>query len=134
MTMPSPQLAAASDLAVFRDAELTTVTVWKFGVSLGFNDEPLTITVENNAEFHAQGRAEIYNQEIIVAFGARMLTLVGRRVSDVLATDDKTLSLGFDEGSRLTLRPDDSGYENYTVNLPDGSIFVGNKPQRTIPR
>ncbi len=24
-----------------------------------------------------------------------------------------------------TLRPDGSGYECYTVNLPDGSIFIG---------
>jgi hypothetical protein len=117
--------ASVADLAIFKDAELTNVSVWKHGVTLRFNDDPLTITVENNAEFQSQGRTEIFNQEIIIGFGARMLSLVGRRVSDMQATDDKTIALSFDDGAKLVLRPDDSGYESYTVNLPNGSIFVG---------
>jgi Family of unknown function (DUF6188) len=118
-------IAAAADLASFKNAELTSVNVWKFGVTLSFNDEPRSITVESNAEFQAQGRTEIYNQEIIVAFGARVLSLVGRHVTDALATPDKTFTLSFDDGSKLILRPDSSGHECYTVNLPDGSFFVG---------
>lgn len=117
--------ARAADLAILKDAELTGVSVWKHSVALGFNAGPLSITVENNAQLQSRGRTEIFNQEIIVGFGARMLSLVGRRVSDVQATEDKTIALSFDDGTRLVLRPDDSGYENYTVNLPDGSIFVG---------
>ena len=117
--------ASVADLAILKDAELTTVTVWKYGVTLSFNDDPLTITVENNAEFQAQGRTEIFNQEIIIGFGARMLSLIGRRVSEMQATEDKSITLSFDDGARLVLRPDDSGYESYTVNLPNGSIFVG---------
>jgi hypothetical protein len=117
--------AAAADLESFKDAELTNVTVWKYGVSLTFNDEPRVITVESNAEFHCQGRTEIYNNEIIIGLGARTLSLIGRRVIEVLATEDKTFALTFDDGSKLTLRPDSSGYECYTVNLPNGSIFVG---------
>jgi len=54
-----------------------------------------------------------------------MLSLIGRRIADMQATEDKTLTLCFDDGAKLVLRPDDSGYENYTVNLPNGSIFVG---------
>jgi hypothetical protein len=123
----------ASALAVLQGAELTGVFVWKYGVTLSFDNRPdgnadgtsLSITVENNAEFRAQGRAEIYNQEVIVAFGARMLALVGFAVRDVNVTDGKTLTLAFEEGSALRLRPDSTGYESYTVNLPDGSIFVG---------
>jgi hypothetical protein len=118
-------LASLADLAVFKGAELTGVTVWKHGVTLSFNNDPLTITVENNAEFQSQGRTEIYNQEIIIGFGARMLSLVGRCVSDFDADEDKAIMLSFDDGARLVLRPDDSGYESYTVNLPNGSIFVG---------
>jgi hypothetical protein len=117
--------ASTADLVILKGAELTSVSVWKYGVSLSFNDEPLTITVENNAEFQSQGRTEIFNQEIIIGFGARMLSLVGRRVSDMQATEDKTIALSFDDGARLVLRPDNSGYESYTVNLPNGSIFVG---------
>jgi hypothetical protein len=117
--------ASTADLAILNGAELTNVTVWKYGVTLNFNDDPLNVTVENNAEFQSQGRTEIFNQEIIVGFGARMLSLIGRRVSDMQATEDKTLALSFDDGTRLVLRPDDSGYESYTVNLPNGSIFVG---------
>jgi len=117
--------ASVADLAILKDAELTTVTVWKYGVTLSFNDDPLTITVENNAEFQAQGRTEIFNQEIIIGFGARMLSLIGRRVSEMQATEDKSITLSFDDGARLVLRPDDSGYESYTVNLPNGSIFIG---------
>lgn len=126
---PIPQgpiiLADASALAILHGTELTGVFVWKYGVTLSFDNKPLSITVESNGEFRAQGRTEIYNQEVIVAFGARMLSLVGFAVREIDITEDKVLTLAFDEGSSLTLRPDSSGYESYTVNLPDGSIFVG---------
>jgi len=46
-------------------------------------------------------------------------------VTDLQATEDKTIVLSVDDGAKLALRPDNSGYENYTVNLPNGSIFVG---------
>jgi hypothetical protein len=110
MTTDNPMpIATAADLDSFKGAELTSVTVWKFGVSLTFNDEPCVITVESNAEFQSQGRTESYNQEIIVAFGARVLSLVGRCVTDLETAEDKTFALSFDDGSRLTLRPDGSG-------------------------
>lgn len=122
--MNMPPSANADDLAVFKGAELTGVFVWKFGVTLSFNNEPMTITVENNAELQSQGRTEIFNQEIIVGFGARMLSLVGRRVVDLQATEDKVFALSFDEGSKLTLRPDSSGYESYQVGCPAG-LWIG---------
>ncbi len=117
--------ASLSDLESFKGAELTGVMVWKFGVTLSFNDEPRTVTVESGIEFRSQGRTEVYNQEIIVAFGARILSLMGRRVVELKATEDKILSFEFDEGSVLTLRPDDTGTESYSINLPDGSVFTG---------
>jgi hypothetical protein len=117
--------ASLADLESFKAAELTSVMVWKFGVTLAFNNEPRTVTVESSVEFRSQGRTEIYNQEIIVAFGARILSLMGHRVVELKATDDKILSFEFDEGSVLTLRPDDTGYESYSINLPDGSVFTG---------
>lgn len=118
-------VASLADLESFKAAELTSVMVWKFGVTLAFNNEPRTVTVESNVEFRSQGRTEIYNQEIIVAFGARILSLMGHRVVELKAPDDKILSFEFDEGSVLTLRPDDTGYESYSINLPDGSVFTG---------
>jgi hypothetical protein len=117
--------ASLSDLESFKAAELTGVMVWKFGVTLSFNNEARTVTVESGVEFRSQGRTEIYNQEIIVAFGARILSLMGRRVVELKATEDKILSFEFDEGSTLTLRPDDTGYESYAINLPNGSVFAG---------
>ena len=117
--------ASAADLACLQDAELTGVFVWKYGVTLSFNNQPLTITVESNAEFRAQGRAEIFQQEVIVAFGARMLSLLGYNVVGFAVADDKTLSLNFSDGSKVTLRPEETGYESYSVNLPDGSLFIG---------
>ena len=117
--------ASLADLESFKAAELTSVMVWKFGVTLAFNNEPLTVTVESNVEFRSQGRTEIYNQEIIVAFGARILSLMGHRVVELKTPDDKILSFEFDEGSVLTLRPDDTGTESYSINLPDGSVFTG---------
>ncbi|MET0445506.1 MAG: DUF6188 family protein [Pseudorhodoplanes sp.] len=118
-------LTDSSALAMLQGTELTGVQVWKYGVALSFDNKPLTITIESNAEFRARGQTEIYNQEVIVAFGARMLSLVGQHVTTVGVTDGKVLALSFDEGSNLTLRPDSSGHESYSVNLPDGSIFVG---------
>ncbi len=50
---------------------------------------------------------------------------MGRCAVEVQALEDKTFALTFDDGAILTLRPDGSGYECYTVNLPDGSIFIG---------
>jgi len=117
--------ATATDLASFKGAELTGVSVWKTGVTLSFNNEARTITIENNAVFRSHGRTETYNQELIVALGARVLSLIGRYAADVQVLEDKTFALSFDDGAMLTLRPDGSGYECYTVNLPDGSIFIG---------
>jgi hypothetical protein len=126
MTANDPvPMASLADLESFNGAELTSVTVWKFGVTLGFNDEPRTVTVESGIEFRSQGRTEVYNQEIIVAFGARILSLMNRRVVELRASEDKILSFEFDDGSTLTLRPDDTGTESYTVNLPNGSVFAG---------
>jgi hypothetical protein len=126
MTADDPiRTASLADLESFKTAELTSVMVWKFGVTLAFNNEPRTVTVESGVEFRSQGRTEVYNQEIIVAFGARILSLMGRRVVELKGTDDKILSFEFDEGSVLTLRPDDTGYESYSINLPDGSVFTG---------
>jgi hypothetical protein len=124
MKEPIPSTTAA-DLASFKGAELTGVSVWKTGVTLSFNNEARTITVENNAEFRSYGRIETYNQELIVALGARVLSLMGHCAVEVKTLDDKTFALTFDDGAILTLRPDGSGYECYTVNLPDGSIFIG---------
>jgi hypothetical protein len=126
MTMDNPiPSATAADLASFKGAELTGVSVWKTGVTLRFNNEARTITIENNAEFRSDGRTETYNQELIVALGARVLSLIARCAVEVQALEDRTFALTFDDGAILTLRPDGSGYECYTVNLPDGSIFVG---------
>jgi hypothetical protein len=126
MTANDPiSIASLADLESFKAAELTGVTVWKFGVALSFNNEPRSITIESNVEFRSQGRTEVYNQEIIVAFGARILSLMNRHVVELRTTEDKILSFEFDEGSMLTLRPDDTGYESYTVHLPNGSVFAG---------
>ena len=87
MTADDPISAASlSDLESFKGAELTGVTVWKFGVTLSFNNEPRSITIESNVEFRSQGRTEAYNQEIIVAFGARILSLMNRHVVELRAT------------------------------------------------
>ena len=126
MTMDNPiPSATAADLASFKGAELTGVSVWKTGVTLSFNNEARTITIENNAEFKSYGRTETYNQELIVALGARVLSLMGRCAVEVQASEDKIFALTFEDGAILTLQPDGSGYECYTVNFPDGSIFVG---------
>ena len=126
MTMDNPiPSATAADLASFKGAELTGVSVWKTGVTLSFNNEVRTITIENNAEFRSHGRTETYNQELIVALGARVLSLMGHCAVEVQALEDRSLTLTFDDGAILTLRPDGSVYECYTVNLPNGSIFVG---------
>ena len=46
MTDGPVPIAAASDLAILQGAELTGVFVWKYGVTLSFDNKPLTITVE----------------------------------------------------------------------------------------
>src|ERR1051326_3909486 len=100
MTADDPiPTASLADLESFKGAELTSVNVRKFGVALAFNDESHIITVESGGEFRSQGRTEVYNQEIIVAFGARILSLMGRRVVELTATDDKILSFELDRKS-----------------------------------
>lgn len=117
--------ASAPDLGCLQDAELTGVLVWKYGVTLRFNDQPLTLTVESNAEFHTQGRVEVFQQEVIVAFGARVLALLGCTIVAFNVSSDKTLTLNFSDGSGVTLRPDATGFESYSVNFPDGTMFIG---------
>jgi hypothetical protein len=121
---PNPG-ASPADLACLKDAELTGVNVWQYGVTLSFNHRPLIVTIESNAEFQAQGRAEVFQQEVIVAFGARMLSLIGSNVVEVSINTGKMLTLLFTDGSKVTLRPDATGNESYSVNLPDGSLFIG---------
>jgi hypothetical protein len=118
-------MATPAALSILQDTELTAVNVWKYGVTLTFNNQLLTITVESNAEFSAPGRVEVFQQEVIVAFGARMLTLIGYHVVGVSIRDDKVLTLTFSDGSKVTLRPDASGHESYSINLPDNSMFIG---------
>ena len=115
----------APQLESFKGAELTSVNVWKFGVTLAFNDEQRTITVEGPVEFRSQGHIESYNQEIIVAFGARVLSLMGRRIVGIEASADNSLLFEFDEGTTLRLLPDETGYECYQIDLPDGTMIVG---------
>jgi hypothetical protein len=117
--------AIAPQLESFKGSELTSVNVWKFGVTLAFNDEVRTVTIEGPVEFCSRGHIESYNQEIIVAFGARVLSLMGRSVVELRSPGDHVLSFEFDEGTTLTLRPDDTGYECYQIRLPDGTIIVG---------
>jgi hypothetical protein len=121
---PNPG-ASPADLACLKDAELTGVNVWQYGVTLSFNHRPLIVTIESNAEFQAQGRAEVFQQEVIVAFGARMLSLIGWTVVEIDVSAGRILTLVFADGSKVTLRPDATGHESYSVNLPDGSLFIG---------
>jgi hypothetical protein len=117
----------AANPSAFTGAELTDIAVWKFGVSLGFNDAPMAITIEGHAEIRTNGQSQTYDAEGGIALGARLLELLGRKVSAV-AYDQaaKVLALTFDGGVELTLRPStQSGYETYQVNMPDGSMLVG---------
>ncbi|MGD9922803.1 MAG: hypothetical protein AB7V13_15400, partial [Pseudorhodoplanes sp.] len=77
------------------------------------------------AEFQSQGRAEVYQHEVIVAFGARMLSLLGCNVVAIQVGSDRMLTLDFSDGATVRLRPDDTGYESYSVGLSDGSIYTG---------
>jgi hypothetical protein len=115
--------ASANPLERFKGAELTTVMVWKFGVKLSFDDEPCTITIENNVEFASRGQTESYNQGVIVSFGAHVVSLIGCHIIDLQIAENKTLALNFDDGSILTVRPDMSGYESYQVSSPDGMLI-----------
>ena len=119
----STSKASANPLERFKSAELTTVMVWKFGVKLSFDDEPCTITTENNAEFASRGRTESYDQGAIVSFGAHMVSLVSCHIVDLQIAENKTLTLNFGDGSILTVRPDMSGYESYQVSSPDGMLI-----------
>jgi hypothetical protein len=105
--------------------ELTTVSVWKFGVTLIFDEDAFTITIENNAQLDSPGRErELYNQERIVAFGAQVVSLIGRRIAALNISEDGTLKIGFDEESTVLVRRDPSGYESYQLGCSDG-YWVG---------
>ena len=97
---PNPT-ASLADLASFKGAELTGVNVWKFGVTLAFNDGSRTITVESGIEFRSQGRTEVYNQEIIVAFYraafGRKPTAAEQKAATELITQAPTLKEGLED-------------------------------------
>lgn len=117
----------AANPSAFTGAELTDVSVWKYGVSLGFNDAPMAITIEGNAGIKASGKSESYDAQGGTALGLRLLELLGRKVTSVaFETTSKLFVVVFDNGAELTLRPNaGSGYETYQINLPDGSMLVG---------
>ena len=103
------------------------MSVWKYGVSLGFNDAPMAITIEGDAEIKANGKSETYDAQGGTALGARLLEQLGRKVTSVaFETTSKLFVVVFDNGTELTLRPNaGSGYETYQINMPDGSMLVG---------
>ena len=117
----------AANPAAFTGAELTDVSVWKYGVSLGFNDAPMAITIEGDAEIKADGKSETYYAQGSTALGARLLEQLGRKVTSVaFENTSKLFVVVFDNGTELTLRPNTaSGYETYQINMPDGSMLVG---------
>ena len=121
---PKPDIPRA-DPSIFKDAVLTSVMVWKYGVSLSFNDEPMAITIEGNAEIRSNGRSENHDAQGGIALGARLLELLDRKVVSV-AYDEKAkaLVLAFDGSVELTLRPDDTGYESYQINVPGRSPLI----------
>jgi hypothetical protein len=117
----------AANPSLFTGAELTDVSVWKYGVSLGFNDAPMAITIEGDAEIKANGKSESYYAQGGTALGARLLEQLGRKVTSVaFESTSKLFVVVFDNGTELMLRPNAaSGYETYQINMPDGSMLVG---------
>lgn len=115
----------AARLDVFCIAIVTTVTAWKHGVSLGFNDSALAINIEGGAELRLDGTTEAFAAgEDRSALAKRLLDFLGRHVVSAAVAADGALTLAF-ETVDLILRPDPSGYESYVIFLPDETTLVG---------
>jgi hypothetical protein len=112
-------------LAIFRDAVITTVTVWKHGVSLGFNDSPLAINIEDDAEVRTAGQGEQLSADNRIALAKRMLDLLGRHVVSAAVAADGVFTMMLENNLELILRPLESGYESYVIFLPDDTTLVG---------
>jgi hypothetical protein len=115
----------AAKLDIFRIAVVTTVTAWKHGVSLGFNDSALAINLEGEAELRCAGASESYPADDRIALAKRLLDFLGRHVTVATVGADGALTLIFENGAEAILRPDPSGYESYIIFLPDETTLVG---------
>lgn len=119
---------AASDpkrLAELNGAVVTTVTAWRHGVTLGFNDSPLAINIEGDVDFGAGERVERFSGEDHVALARRLLDCLGAHVMSATLASDESLTIAFASDLKLIVRADDSGYESYVIFLPDGATLSG---------
>lgn len=112
-------------LASFEGAVVTSVTAWRHGVSLGFNDEARTINIEGQAQISAAGHTERYAVERSVGLAKRLLDLLARRVDGITVSEDGALVVAFQGDLVLTVAADETGYESYVVSFPDDFILAG---------
>jgi len=114
-----------SRLVSFEGAVVTSVTAWRHGVSLAFNDEARAINIEGQADVSAGGRLERYPVGASVALAKRLLDLVGRCIERITVSEDGALVVAFDEEFVLRAAADETGYESYVVSFPDEFILAG---------
>lgn len=116
---------APEQLEILRHAVVTTVTAWRHGVTLGFNDSPLAINIEGGATLESHGNAESFDEDDRIPLAKRLLDLLGAHVAAAAVFNDETFAIAFESDLKLIIRPDGSGTESYAIFLPDGSTLVG---------
>ena len=116
---------APEKLAMLRGAVVTTVTAWRHGVTLGFNDSPLAINIEGGATLESPGRTESFGEDDRISLAKRLLDLLGAHAAAAAVFNDETFAIAFESDLKLIIRPDGSGAESYAIFLPDGSTLVG---------
>jgi hypothetical protein len=114
----------AGDLPGFAGATLTSVTAWTYGISLGFNDEARSIMLESAAEIRRGAQIEAFTVDGGTALAKALLDLLEKTVTRAHRSAERHLTLTFPDCT-VVIMSDESGYENYQVDFPDGSILVG---------
>jgi hypothetical protein len=114
-----------SRLSSFQGAVVTSVLTWRYGVSLGFNDEARAINVEGQAHIRTGGRSEQFAADGNVALAKRLLDLIGRRIDRIAVTENGALLVVFEFDFVLTVPADETGCESYVISFPDEFILAG---------
>jgi hypothetical protein len=110
------------DASFFVGGVLETVTFAINAIHLTF-DTGTAVTVQKHVRYRVSSN-EPLRDDVLPTLESGLMALVGRRVESTALRLPGDLILEFERGGTLLVEDDSEGYESYSMNTPDGEIFV----------
>jgi hypothetical protein len=110
------------DASFFVGGVLETVTFAINAIQLTF-DTGTAVTVQKHVRYRLSAN-EPLRDDVLPTSNSGLMALVGRRIESTALRLPGDLILEFERGGTLLVEDDSEGYESYSINTPDGEVFV----------